>query len=123
MWAEAEADALREMASLGISKSEAARRLGRHPSTVSIHSRRVRLEWTPPPKRPRRDKQLPVGPIPRPWTDVDDRLLTELAAAGVPIGLAANHIDRDYNTTRSHSKQLGLKFERDRKARLRHRDS
>ncbi len=66
VWTEAAAEALREMASLGISKSEAARRLGRHPARISVRSRRAELRWTPAPKQPRKAKPPPLGPIPRP---------------------------------------------------------
>jgi hypothetical protein len=123
MWTEAEAEALREMASLGISKSEAARRpLGRHSATISVRSRRADVRWTPPPKQSRKAKPPPLGPIPRPWTEEDDRLLSELAASGVPVGLAAKEIDCDRNTTLRHSKLLGLIWQRDTRARARARD-
>jgi len=49
--------------------------------------------------------------------------LKQLAADGTPVGLAANEMDRAYNTVRNHAKGLGLKFERDRFARIRHRQS
>jgi transposase len=63
-----EAKALREMSTLGISKSEAARRLGRHSSTISVRSRRADLRWTSQPKQIRKAKPPPLGPIARPWT-------------------------------------------------------
>jgi hypothetical protein len=119
VWTNAEARALRELSKLGITKVEAARRLGRHHSTIRVHARLEGLTWKPPPKRPLRPKRAPEGPKPRPWTERDDRLLAQLAAAGVPKGLAANRMDRAYNTVWKHAKRLELKFERDREARLR----
>ena len=121
MWTEADAKALRVLSRIGITKSEAARRLGRHQSTISNHSRLAGLTWKPPPKGPPRPKPAPKGPRPRPWTENDDLLLAQLAAAGVPKGLAANRLDRAYNTVWIHAKRLGLIFERDREARLRHK--
>jgi hypothetical protein len=41
----------------------------------------------------------------------------------MPVGLAANQMDRAYNTALKHAKRLGLKFERDRHARLRHKNA
>ena len=95
--------------------------LGRHASTVSEHIVLAGLTRKTPPKKPKAPKPTPPGP--RPWGEKDDLLLTRLAAEGVPIGLAANQIDRAYNTVWKHAKRLGLKFERDRLARLRHRSS
>jgi hypothetical protein len=120
IWTKKEAAALRKMATAGISRTEAARRLGRHASTVSKHILLMELEWKPPPREPRAVKPL-LGPAPRPWSEKDDLRLTQLAAEGVPIGLAANRIGRAYNTVLKHAKRLGLKFERDRFAKLRHR--
>jgi hypothetical protein len=37
-------------------------------------------------------------------------MLKQQAADGVPIGLAANRIDRRYNTVLKHARRLGLKF-------------
>ena len=120
-WTKAEAKALGVLSKIGITKSEAARRLGRHQSTISDRSRLARLTWKPPPKRPRRAEPAPTGLWPRPWTEKDDLLLAQLAATEVPIGRAANRMDRAYNTVWKHAKRLGLKFERDREARLRHK--
>lgn len=115
-WTEREAAALRKLSKIGITQTEAARRLGRHQSTISVRSRLAGLRWNPPSKRPPSKKPAPRGPKPRPWTVTDDQLLAQLAASGVPIGLAANQIDRRYNTTLRHAKLLGLRFERDRGA-------
>jgi phosphoglycolate phosphatase-like HAD superfamily hydrolase len=120
-WTRAEAAALLRLSKIGISKSEAARRLGRHQSTISVHARLAGLTWKPPPKRPPQAKPRPKGPRPRPWTDNDDRLLAQLAAAGVPIGQATNRMDRAYNTVLKQAKRLRLKFERDREGRTRHK--
>lgn len=57
----------------------------------------------------------------RQWTPIEDQWLAKLAAMGTPVGLAANEMDRSYNTVLRHAKLLGLKFQRDRQARLRHR--
>jgi hypothetical protein len=46
----------------------------------------------------------------------------DLAVAGTPLGLAANALNRDYNTTLRHSRRLGLKWQRDTQARARARD-
>lgn len=120
-WTEAEARALRTLSRIGITRSEAALRLGRHPSTISVHARLAGLTWKPPPKRPPRPRPAPKGLIPRPWTDREDLLLAKFAAAGVPIGQAANRMDRAYNTVLKHAKRLELRFERDRDARTRHK--
>jgi len=61
--------------------------------------------------------------MPRPWTAEDDRRLTQLAPDGMPVGLAANEMDRAANTLRSHAKRVGLRFERDRLSRIRHRQT
>jgi hypothetical protein len=111
-WTSAESAALRKLAALGISRVEAARRLGRHASTISVRARRAGLKWTPPPAPPKSKKAMPAGPSARPWTDEDDRMLKQLAAGGVPIGVAANRIDRRYNTVLKHARRLGLKFAR-----------
>jgi hypothetical protein len=120
IWTKEEAAALLKMATMGVTRTEAARRLGRHASTVLKHIMLARIEWKPPARKPRPEKPL-LGPTARPWSEKDDQLLTRLAAEGVPIGLAANRMDRAYNTVLKHAKRLGLKFERDRFARLRHR--
>ena len=78
IWTKAEAKALREMSRIGITKTEAARRLGRHPSTISVHARQAGLTWKPPRKRLPRPKPAPKGPRPRPWTEKDDVLLAQL---------------------------------------------
>jgi hypothetical protein len=119
MWKKTDARSLRQLSRIGISKSEAARRLGRHPSTISVRSRLAGLTWKSPPKRPRPTKPAPKGPRGRPWTEKDDRQLTQLATAGVPIGRTANQVDRAYNTVLKHAKLLGLQFQRDREAWLR----
>jgi len=49
--------------------------------------------------------------------------LTQLAPDGMPVGLAANEMDRADNTLRSHAKRVGLRFERDRLSRIRHRQT
>jgi hypothetical protein len=118
-WTEAEARTLRRLSRIGVTKSEAGRRLGRHASTISHRSRQAGLTWKQPPKRPPRAKPAPKGPRFKPWTEKDDLLLAQLAASGVPIGLAANQVDRRYNTVLRHAKLLRLKFTRDRKAKLR----
>lgn len=120
-WTKAETNSLRALSKIGITKSEAAGRLERHQSTISNHSRLAGLTWKPPPKGPPRPKPAPKGPRPRPWTENDDLLLAQLAAAGVPKGQAANRLDRAYNTVWKHAKRLGLIFERDREAWLRHK--
>jgi phosphoglycolate phosphatase-like HAD superfamily hydrolase len=114
-WTKAEAKALRKLSTIGITKSEAAHRLGRHYSTVSVHARMAGLSWKPP-ERPPQPKPAPKGPRPRPWTEKDDRLLAQLATEGVPIGQATNRMDRAYNTVLKHAKRLDLRFERDREA-------
>jgi len=47
----------------------------------------------------------------------------QLAPDGMPVGLAANEMDRADNTLRSHAKRVGLRFERDRLSRIRHRQT
>jgi hypothetical protein len=120
VWTKADATALRRLSTIGITRVEAARRLGRHPSTISDRARLAGLRWKPPPKSAPRPKPTHKVPRPRPWTEKDDLLLAQLAATGVPVGLAANRIDRTYNTVLRHVKLLGLKFGRDREARSRH---
>jgi hypothetical protein len=71
-WTEAEAAALGELSRIGITKSEAARRLGRHQSTISVRARRAGLRWKPPPKRLPSEKPAPVGPSSRSWTSEDE---------------------------------------------------
>jgi DNA-binding CsgD family transcriptional regulator len=121
-WTAAESEALRQLSTAGITKSEAARRLGRHAWTIYSHSRRAGLKWTPPP-RPRSENPAGISLSSRPWTTEEDRKLMQLASQGVPIGLAANQMDRAYNTVRKHAGRLGLAFDRDRQARARHRQT
>jgi hypothetical protein len=116
-----EREKLRELAAAGISRVEAARVLGRSHSMVVKRVQEMGLDWRPPPKPPAKPKP-PRGPAPRLWTADDDRQLTELAAAGVPIGQAAHRIDRQYNTVVRHSKALGLSWQHDTQARARARD-
>jgi transposase-like protein len=118
-WTDAEAALLRELAAAGVSRAEAARRLGRHPSTVSVRVRRDGLHWTPPARNPTPERLARAQPSWRPWTDEDDDLLKQLAAEGIPIGIAANQMDRAYNTALKHAKRLGLNFQRDRLSRQR----
>lgn len=94
-------------------------------ATVSSLRVALRSLLQEPQDRPRPNRVRPrnVRPGPRLWTSKDDLLLTQLAADGVPIGLAANQLDRAYSTVVKHAHALGLQFERDRQARIRHRES
>lgn len=116
-WTTAESDRLIELASTGITRIEAAALMGRGAGILRAHARALGLDWVDPAPPVREPKGLP----PRPWTAEEDRRLSELATQGVPIGLAANHMDRAYNTVVLHARRLRLSFERDRLARTRHR--
>lgn len=76
LWIEAEA--LRGMASLGISMVEAARPLHRHHSTVLRHARRLDLKW----RRPAPAPKTPKGPVGRRWTEAEDVRLRQLVTEG-----------------------------------------
>jgi hypothetical protein len=104
---------LHELADAGISMVEAARRLRRHPTTVSRRVRDVGLEWTGPPRRPPK----PPWVNPHAWTEADDRWLLALAEAGWTQGLAANEMDRPINTLLRHSKLLGVRWPQGSKSR------
>jgi hypothetical protein len=115
LWTRAEDEALRELAKIGITMVEAARRLGRDPSTVQKHSRG--LTWVRPQKADKPVRELATSA--RPWTTDEDELLIELSTQGVPINRAAMHLDRNYFTVWRHSRKLGLTWRRDTEARAR----
>jgi hypothetical protein len=94
-------------------------------ATVSLLRDRLRslLRQPPPASVPAPDQPRPNGTVARPWTSEDDQMLTQLASDGVPIGLAANQLDRAYNTVLKHARSLGLQFERDRYGRTRHKET
>lgn len=100
---------LRELATAGISMVEGGRRLHRDPSTVVRHSHLLGLNWRRPPAV---TKAQPTRrePSPNAWTEPDDRWLLALAAAGWTVGLAANEMDRAYNTVLRHSKKPGIRW-------------
>jgi hypothetical protein len=121
-WAKADSDRLIKLAGRGITRRKAAELMRRDVGTVRSHAEALGLSWAEPPRLAPKPSE-PRGPIPRPWTTDDDRALTELAHDGLPVGLAANEMDRAYNTVRTHARRLGLTFERDRYARVRHRQT
>ena len=89
----AETEQLRQLATVGISMVEAARRLHRHHSTVIRHAKKLGLEWRrpqPAPKTPR----PPKGPGGRRWTEAEDARLRQLVAEGASIDRAAKDLDR-----------------------------
>jgi transcriptional regulator with GAF, ATPase, and Fis domain len=104
----AERERLRELASAGMSRVDAARLLGRSHSMVVRRVHEMGLEWTPPPRRPRLEKEPWVNP--HTWTDADDRWLIALAEAGWTQGMAANEMDRPGQTVWRHSKMLGIRW-------------
>ena len=104
----AERERLRELATLGISRVEAARILGRSHSTVVRHVQQMGLEWTPPARPAHAERQPWVNPYA--WTEADDRWLIALSEAGWTQGLAANEMDRPHNTVIRHSKVLGIRW-------------
>lgn len=111
----AEAAKLREMATAGISRVDAARILGRSHSMVVKRVQQMGLEWTPPPRAPRVEK--PPWSNPHAWTEADDRWLLALFEAGWSQGMAANEMDRPHNGVIRHSKALGIQWPRAGKSR------
>lgn len=111
----AEREQLRGLSTAGITRVEAARRLGRSPSMVIRRVKEMDLEWTPPPRRSRLEKEPWANP--HAWTDADDRWPLALAEAGWTQGMAANEMDRPHNTVIRHSKQLGIQWPRRGKSR------
>lgn len=72
-WTEAEGEALRGMASLGITMVDAAHRLHRDPSTVVRHASQLGLTWTRPARAAASPPERAVNPYA--WTDADDQWL------------------------------------------------
>jgi transposase len=110
-----EVEKLRQMARLGISRIEAARRLRRSPSTVIRRVREMGLAWRQPPARTRRPKPPPKAPAGRRWTDADDARLRELVAAGSSIDRAAKDLDRQASYVWLRAERLGLRWSRSRR--------
>jgi len=121
-WTDGDSERLLELASAGIMRIEAAELMGRGVGTLRANARALGIDWLNPPPPPPKLLE-PKGPPPRLWTADDDKRLARFAAEGMPIGLTANQMDRSYNTVRRHAQQLGLKFDRDRFARIRHRET
>jgi transposase len=111
----AELEQLQLFAGAGISRVEAARRLGRSPSTVIRRVSQMGLEWTPPPRHQGAEKLPWVNP--NAWTEADDRWLIALAEAGWTQGMAANEMDRPHRTIWRHSKMLGIRWPKGSKSR------
>jgi transposase len=110
IWTEKEEARLRKMATMGITRTEAARRLGRHASTVSEHIRLAGLEWKSPRARRRPSKRAAGKKMVRYWTQEEHLKLEELAATGMGIGRAAMEIDRDLAATWRKARSWGIKF-------------
>jgi hypothetical protein len=107
-WTEAEAEALRAMASLGITMVEAARRLHRDHSTVLRHASQLGRTWARRPSAATSRSERAVNPYA--WTQADDRWLLALADAEWTQGMAANEMDRPHQTVWRHSKMLGIRW-------------
>ena len=84
-WSAAEVERLRRLAGEGITRRDAARRLGRDASTVYRRVAQLGLEWLDPPPRPGA-KPLKAEAIGY-WTGEDDRLVKALAKAGWTHGV------------------------------------
>lgn len=110
-----EVRALRELAAAGITRVEAARRLGRSHSTVVRQVQQMRLEWIAPPRTtPRR--RMPPSPSAYAWTVADDEWLLALHAAGWTQGMASNEMNRPHGTVWRKSKKLGIEWPRSGKS-------
>jgi hypothetical protein len=96
---------LRELAVLGISWAEAAKRMGRSYYFVRKYKNRLKLEWTAPPPRP----STPGGRV---WTALDEERMRYLADNGWSIGLAAVELDWSFNTIIRRSRATGLRWTR-----------
>jgi transposase-like protein len=109
-----ETEALRELATAGISMVEAARRLHRHHSTVLRNARKLGLEWRRPQPIPRPAK-APKGSGGRRWTDAEDARLRQLVTAGASIDRAAKDLDRQASIVWRRADRLGLRWSRSRR--------
>lgn len=111
-----ETQKLRDLASVGISMVEAARRLNRSPSTVVRHAHLLGLDWRRPPTAPKVPSPK-REPSTYAWTEADDRWLQALADAGWTQGMAANEMDRPTGTVIRHAKALGIRWPQGNKSR------
>lgn len=91
VWTATDDAVLMRLAHKGITKSDAARRLGCDHSTVSRRVIRLGIGWREPlPKVPSKP-----GSSRRSWTTADDEMLRRLSEAGWSHGMAALELDRD----------------------------
>jgi hypothetical protein len=109
-----ETEALRELATAGISMAEAGRRLHRHHATVIRRARRLGLEWRRPPVAPNVPKP-PKGSAGRRWTEAEDASLRLLVTAGASIDRAAKDLDRQASLVWRRADRLGLRWSRSRR--------
>jgi hypothetical protein len=108
-WTSTEAVQLARLARVGITKVEAARRLGRHRRRFTAR----------PESRAYLHATAEAQPAPRLWTAPEDELLRELSVQGGPLYHAANQLDRDYFTTWRARTPARLTWRRDTQARPR----
>jgi len=102
---------LRKLATAGITRVEAARRLERSHSTIVRRVQELGLEWRRPALRPKPPK-LPKGSPGRLFTPEEDQRLADLVAAGATIDQASKELDRQGSLVWRRAKRLGLRWAR-----------
>jgi transposase len=110
----AERKRLRELATVGITMVEAARRLQRSHSTVVRRARKLGLEWRRPAAVPKAPKP-PKRSAGRRWTEAEDARLRLLVTAGASIDRAAKDLDRQASLVWRRADRLGLRWSRSRR--------